>query len=534
MNSSVRRIAFLCFIVTAFASGALLAQPGSTDVPNWTVPPYHPARAEGGLTTMTDNSPGVLFVGMQPCRVFDTRGAVGPYGGPRLIANVTRNFDIDSGPCGPIPGLVQAYSMNFGAILADGDGFITIWPAGAAQPVVSAMNTLAGEVIANAAIVPAGAGGAISVFPNTGVHLYGDINGYFTQEANSGTGFQYFGWQSDNAGSFGAAIITNTNTGAGATFGLVARANSTGAGTAAVFGTAENAAGGITFGGRFQTNSTSFAAAGAKGVSGFGDPLPTTDCDPCYNSGVLGASAGRIGVTGMTRAGIAAGTGVLGVLLNAGAGVTSAAAAGYLGSEIGTDPGGGGPPWAVFGQGNIGASGIKPFLEPHPSDPSLIIQYIALEGPEAGTYFRGKGKFVRGMARIEVPEDFRMVSDPEGLSIQVTPIGEMATVAVVSIGLDEIVVKASRNVEFFYTVNGVRSTFKDVKPIRRGGEFRPEKASSTLPAYLSEGQKRLLIQNGTYRPDGAVNMETAQRLGWDRIWEARSHPQPQPEPPTSP
>jgi hypothetical protein len=89
-------------------------------------------------------------------------------------------------------------------------------------------------------------------------------------------------------------------------------------------------------------------------------------------------------------------------------------------------------------------------------------------------------------------------------------------------------------VEFFYTVNGVRETFKDLKPIRRGGEFMPAKAESTMPAYLSEGQKRLLIRNGTYGPDGTVNMETAQHLGWDRIWEARLRPQPQPEPPTTP
>ena len=35
-----------------------------------------------------------------------------------------------------------------------------------------------------------------------------------------------------------------------------------------------------------------------------------------------------------------------------------------------------------------------------------------------------------GIAVIEVPDDFRIVTDPEGLSIQVTPIGQMATVAV--------------------------------------------------------------------------------------------------------
>jgi hypothetical protein len=31
-----------------------------------------------------------------------------------------------------------------------------------------------------------------------------------------------------------------------------------------------------------------------------------------------------------------------------------------------------------------------------------------------------------------------------------------------------------------------------------------------------------LIQNGVYKEDGAVNMETARRLGWDRMWEKKA------------
>jgi hypothetical protein len=52
-----------------------------------------------------------------------------------------------------------------------------------------------------------------------------------------------------------------------------------------------------------------------------------------------------------------------------------------------------------------------------------------------------------------------------------------------------------------------------------------------MPLSLSEEQRRLLIQNGTYKADGTVNMETARRLGRDRTWEARSHPVPQPAEP---
>jgi len=166
-------------------------------------------------------------------------------------------------------------------------------------------------------------------------------------------------------------------------------------------------------------------------------------------------------------------------------------------------------------------TGTKSFIEPHPTDASKVIRYVSLEGPEAGTYFRGRGKFQNGLAIIEVPEDFRMVTDPEGLSVQVTPIGELATVAVLRIDVDGILVKASRNVEFFFTVNGVRRTQKDLKPIVPGDEFMPRSADARMPGYLTEGQKALLISNGTYNADGTVNRETAERLGWAKAWKER-------------
>jgi hypothetical protein len=78
-------------------------------------------------------------------------------------------------------------------------------------------------------------------------------------------------------------------------------------------------------------------------------------------------------------------------------------------------------------------------------------------------------------------------------------------------------------------VNGIRRTFKHLtSPIGEGGEYMPRSPDSKIPAYLSEGQKQLLVQNGTYREDGSVNMETARRLGWDRIWAERERSSPAP------
>ncbi|HSD72849.1 MAG TPA: hypothetical protein VLE54_08655, partial [Thermoanaerobaculia bacterium] len=57
-------------------------------------------------------------------------------------------------------------------------------------------------------------------------------------------------------------------------------------------------------------------------------------------------------------------------------------------------------------------------------------------------------------------------------------------------------------------------------------EFMPRSADARIPEWLSPAQRRLLVQNGTYRADGAVNEETARRLGWDRIWAERERPSP--------
>jgi hypothetical protein len=47
------------------------------------------------------------------------------------------------------------------------------------MPAVSTLNDLSGAIVANAAIVPAGSAGAISVFVYDATDLVIDINGYF-------------------------------------------------------------------------------------------------------------------------------------------------------------------------------------------------------------------------------------------------------------------------------------------------------------------------------------------------------------------
>ena len=58
-------------------------------------------------------------------------------------------------------------------------GYLTVWPTGQPQPFVSTLNAIDDMIVANALIVPAVMGGAISSFVTDQTHLVLDANGYF-------------------------------------------------------------------------------------------------------------------------------------------------------------------------------------------------------------------------------------------------------------------------------------------------------------------------------------------------------------------
>src|SRR5205085_1979967 len=106
-------------------------------------------------------NPPLRFVPVTPCRIADTRGATGAFGGPSLAAGVSRDFDVVGRACG-IPANAMAYSLNLTAVPLGSLGFLSVWPAGQSQPWVSTLNSGDGRIRANAAIVPAGLNGGIT------------------------------------------------------------------------------------------------------------------------------------------------------------------------------------------------------------------------------------------------------------------------------------------------------------------------------------------------------------------------------------
>src|SRR5208283_5900587 len=129
---------------------------------------FAPPGSPGGLT----------FYPVLPCRVADTRSPDGAFGGPEMEAGDVRSFAIPASGC-PVPSTAAAYSVNL-TVVPDGPlSFLTAWATGSPQPFVYTLNSLDGTVVANAAIVPAGAGGAIGIFVTNSTHVVLDIDGYF-------------------------------------------------------------------------------------------------------------------------------------------------------------------------------------------------------------------------------------------------------------------------------------------------------------------------------------------------------------------
>ena len=164
---------------------------------NWTGSAASAASASTSVTmsapeTVTANfvatttTFGLGFIPVTPCRVMDTRSPAGTFGGPSILGGATRNVPIPLSPCN-IPSTAQAYSLNVTVVPPGPLTYLSVWPTGLTQPVVSTLNSFDGRVVANAAIVPAGTNGAISVYVSNTTDVVIDINGYFALASTAGS-----------------------------------------------------------------------------------------------------------------------------------------------------------------------------------------------------------------------------------------------------------------------------------------------------------------------------------------------------------
>lgn len=137
---------------------------------------YFAPAADGGLSLYT----------LPPCRVLDTRNPAGaqPFQG-------TININVTASGCGATSA-AQAQVFNATVVPAGPLGFLTLWPEGSAQPVVSTLNAYDGEVTSNLAIVPTSDTG-ISAYASDSTYLLLDLYGYFATAQTNPTFAARFG-----------------------------------------------------------------------------------------------------------------------------------------------------------------------------------------------------------------------------------------------------------------------------------------------------------------------------------------------------
>jgi hypothetical protein len=205
-----------------------------------------------------------------------------------------------------------------------------------------------------------------------------------------------------------------------------------GAGVRGVWTGSNNARG---FGGRFSTTSNLNAAVEAQGQF----------------VGLLGQVPGDrpgSGVSGETFGTHPLAMGVYGL---------SAGYAGVVGSRIS-----GSSAWAVYAEGNSGASGTKSFNIDHPLDPeNRYLRYYSAEGPEPLNIYSGAiVTDAQGYATIRLPEVFDRINKDPRVQLTVDDAGEDFVMAKVVGGVQggSCRIRTSRGgVKVYWEIKAVRN-----------------------------------------------------------------------------
>lgn len=146
------------------------------------------AMSDGSLAVVQAlGSPSVdlVYTAVVPCRVFDTRVAVGAMtaGETRHFVSAGADFVAQGGAasdCG-IPEGASAVVMNVTAVGPASGGYLTVFPYGATQPLAASVNFIVRADNGNELVVKQTMGQAydFSVFAFSQSHVVGDVAGYY-------------------------------------------------------------------------------------------------------------------------------------------------------------------------------------------------------------------------------------------------------------------------------------------------------------------------------------------------------------------
>jgi hypothetical protein len=113
---------------------------------------------------------GLSLYTVTPCRVIDTRTAGGAFSGVKTV-------NVEGSTCAP-PSNAQGYVFNATVVPSGVLNYLTLWPNGETQPVVSTLNAPDGAITSNMAIVPT-TKGSVNGYATNSTNLILDLSSYF-------------------------------------------------------------------------------------------------------------------------------------------------------------------------------------------------------------------------------------------------------------------------------------------------------------------------------------------------------------------
>jgi len=122
---------------------------------------------------------GSGYTPIVPVRLLETRapnqiGYAGGKPGPGAVVQLHVIGD------GAAPSSATAVVLNVTGTEASGDGYVTVWPCGTAQPTASNLNLTVGATAPNLVMSKIGDNGNICLFTQSGAHVIADLAGYWT------------------------------------------------------------------------------------------------------------------------------------------------------------------------------------------------------------------------------------------------------------------------------------------------------------------------------------------------------------------
>jgi hypothetical protein len=154
---------------TITANAALLGAGFNGDITILASNPSHAVLDIDGYFAAPSSS-SLQFYGVTPCRVLDTRT-----GTPQGFSGVIK---VNIGGACEVPTTAQAVVVNATVVPSSVLGYLTLWPDGQSQPLVSTLNASDGAITSNMAIVPM-SNGIVDAYATNNTALVIDVSGYF-------------------------------------------------------------------------------------------------------------------------------------------------------------------------------------------------------------------------------------------------------------------------------------------------------------------------------------------------------------------